>query len=381
MSDAAVAVGRVVVLCPLSFESAAVRLAVRGVMGRLGLSNLVVERGGRMGGRMGGRGGVSGVRGGIGVEGGMGVAGGGGGVEVLTVGPGGDAVARAVRGLGEGEGGGGEFTVLLSGVCGGLDPLLASLAVWAEEVVDERGGRFSPDVVGSWSWRDVLAVVDGDDSDAEVAVDADGDSAQGGDGFFFEGTPASSMVRILGVESVISDPAHKRVLFGRFGASVCDTESHAFASACFERSRVRPTRWGVLRGVSDGADDVLPACVSGWVDERGRTRVGRVLRDVLFRRVSVGELTSLGSRSKRALSAVNDELAMWLLQEMVLRGAVSKDRAGEVVAMCGGNASLLWCDPGGFASDHGFGDGGGGGGVGGDGGDGGGGGGGGGGGD
>ena len=46
MSDSAVGVGRVVVLCPLSFESAAVRL-VRGVMGRLGLSKLVVERGGR----------------------------------------------------------------------------------------------------------------------------------------------------------------------------------------------------------------------------------------------------------------------------------------------------------------------------------------------
>ena len=274
--------------------------------------------------------------------------------------------------------------MLLAGVCGGLDPLLASLAVWADEVVNERGGSFSPDVVGCWAWRDVMAVVDGVDAEVVVAADADADTGSSnghghghghvGDGCFFEGTPATSMVRVLGVDSVISDPAHKRVLFGRFGASVCDTESHAFAAACRERSRVWPTRWGVLRGVSDGADDVLPACVSGWVDERGRTRVGRVLRDVLLRRVSVGELTSLGSRSKRALSAVNDELAMWLLQEMVLRGAVSKDRAGELVAMCGGNASLLWCDPGGLASDHGFdggvgGDGGGGDGGGGGGGD------------
>jgi len=318
--------GRLVIVCPLLFESAAVGRGVRAVLGRLGVSGGGSDRGGG------------------------GVGGWGGWVEVLTVGPGGVAAELAVRGLGTS----GEITVLLVGVGGGLDPLMDHLAGWADEVVGLGGERFEPSVIGCEDWRDVLGASVEDAGEDDVL------------GVLLEHTPAALTVRVLGVDSVISSPAHKHELFVRTGAAVCDTESCAFAVACEARSKFAPTRWGVLRGVSDGAGDVLPACVVDWIDARGRTRVLKVLGDVVRRRVKIGELSALCSRSNRALSMVNDQLAAWLVQECVVRGVVGRDRAADVLASCAGGVSGLWGDAGGVGgdggSDGGGGDGGGGGG-------------------
>lgn len=85
-------------------------------------------------------------------------------------------------------------------------------------------------------------------------------------------TPAT----VVGVDRLVPTPADKRALHAVTGAHVVDMESHAFAEAASGLG----VRWGVVRGVSDGVDHLLPACTLNWISPDGRSRPGRFVRDM-----------------------------------------------------------------------------------------------------
>lgn len=177
---------------------------------------------------------------------------------VVTTGPGAEAVAREVRKAH--EDGRADAWFVLAGVAGGLrDGLMGAPGIG--RVVDAAGTQWRPDI-------------------------------------------AAGPCTIVGVDAIAATPAAKRGLRERTGADLVDTESHGFARACAELG----VHWGVVRGVSDGPGDALPPEVVGWVDQRGRTRGGRVVMDVLRRPRLVRELPALGKRSGAAMAAVGAAL-------------------------------------------------------------------------
>ncbi len=110
--------------------------------------------------------------------------------------------------------------------------------------------------------------------------------------------------------STLTTPAAKRAWADRSGADLVDLESAAFA-------RIAVTNgwdWGIVRGVSDGPDTTLPGEIDSWVDGRGRSRPGRVLRAVLGGRVGVGRLARVRADGIAAMSA-----AAVVLQRMLGR--------------------------------------------------------------
>jgi nucleoside phosphorylase len=112
-------------------------------------------------------------------------------------------------------------------------------------------------------------------------------------------------VTIVSVAAPITDAAGKRAERARSGAAVVDLEAAAFA----REAEARGWRWTVVRGVSDGADDALPAGVDRWTDADGRTRPARVAAAILRRPALLPGVARLGGRSRRAMAAVAEALA------------------------------------------------------------------------
>jgi len=99
--------------------------------------------------------------------------------------------------------------------------------------------------------------------------------------------------------STLTTPAAKRAWAERSGADLVDLESAAFA-------RIAETwgwKWGIVRGIGDGPDATLPGEIGTWVDGRGRSRPGRVLRAVMGGRVGVGQLARLRADGIAAMTA------------------------------------------------------------------------------
>ena len=205
-------------------------------------------------------------------------------VEVRCTGPGGAAVGRAVAALPRER----VRCVLLAGVAGGLAEVGERVPAIGR-VVDVAGG----------SWR----------------------CSVGGGG-----------CTIIGVDEVAHGVEEKRALRERTGAELVDTESHAFAAACAARG----WRWGVVRGVSDRWDEALPREVGGWVDARGRTRIGRVAADVLRRPRLIGDLVRLGRRSGDAMRAVGERVVEVIKSQMAKDQRASVGEGGELGALVGG---------------------------------------------
>lgn len=103
--------------------------------------------------------------------------------------------------------------------------------------------------------------------------------------------------RIVEHASVVGTPEEKARLAAATHAHLVDLESHAFAS-CAESAGLR---WGVVRGVSDGAHETLPAELAGFVDARGETRVARVVAALVRRPSLVPALMRIGRTSRLAL--------------------------------------------------------------------------------
>lgn len=106
---------------------------------------------------------------------------------------------------------------------------------------------------------------------------------------------------LAGVAAPLLTPQAKHALRERTGADLVDTESHVFASICADRA----VQWAIIRGVSDGPDDALPRRVSEWVDERGRSRPGRVALDLLRRPLLIPRVHRLGRSTGAALRAAS----------------------------------------------------------------------------
>ncbi len=148
--------------------------------------------------------------------------------------------------------------VLLAGVCGGLlhGPEVPVLS----RIVDEHGR--------SWSG--------------------------------FAGAAANGGATLVGVDRIVDTPLAKARLAEASGASIVDMESHAFAAQCEELG----LRWGVVRGVSDTPDEMLPAEILNWITPAGDTRTGRAVIDMLRRPTHIPHIMRFARRSGRVLPAV-----------------------------------------------------------------------------
>ena len=103
---------------------------------------------------------------------------------------------------------------------------------------------------------------------------------------------------LVTTEQVVTTPDLKANLAKRTGADLVDQESAALAAIAQQRG----WNWQIVRGVSDGADDLLPAEIDQWVDEHGRTRHGSVIRALLRRPGLIGHLMRLRQNSHAAMA-------------------------------------------------------------------------------
>ena len=104
---------------------------------------------------------------------------------------------------------------------------------------------------------------------------------------------------VVSVGQPVTTPAAKRALAQKTGAHLVDMESVAFAEAATQAK----VRWAIVRGVSDGIDDELPAMSRDLVDERGRARALRIAAGVLRQPSLARDLHRLGRVSGAAMRA------------------------------------------------------------------------------
>jgi hypothetical protein len=111
---------------------------------------------------------------------------------------------------------------------------------------------------------------------------------------------------ILATSAPVYSLSEKAAWRERSGAVAVDTESHGFAAACCAAATAGWTgSWSIVRAVSDGPDEVLPARTARWVTAQGRTRVGRLVLDLLRRPRLLPSVVRLGRRGKAALKSVS----------------------------------------------------------------------------
>lgn len=155
-------------------------------------------------------------------------------------------------------------SIVLAGLAGGLNPAIRPGSAFViSRVVDLNGQSWAP----TWNVAE--------------AVDSD------------------EMIVASTVAALVS-PQEKAEVLQQTGADLVDLESAAFA----ERAIVAGCRWAIVRGVSDDAGTALPAGIDGWVDDRGRTRLGRVALGLARRPWLCGDLMRLQKHSQAALAAV-----------------------------------------------------------------------------
>jgi len=179
---------------------------------------------------------------------------------VVVSGPGAARCAEAVRSTR-----GGAEAVILFGVAGGLAPGARSPAV--SRVIDLEGGVWTPTLVG-------------------------------------EGAGAT----VVGVDAPACTPAEKARLRSASGADLVDMESHGFARAAADAG----LRWGVVRGIGDGADEALPREVMSSAGTRGATRAGRVAADLARDPRRLAGAVALARGSRRALRSASGQLERML---------------------------------------------------------------------
>lgn len=112
-------------------------------------------------------------------------------------------------------------------------------------------------------------------------------------------------VTLIGTGALVSSTDTKRRLAERYAADLVDLESTAFAEAATQLG----WNWGIVRGISDGASDALPADSGDWVDGRGRTRLLRVVGRVAREPSLIPRLKTLRSNGVNAMRAVSAVLA------------------------------------------------------------------------
>ncbi len=104
---------------------------------------------------------------------------------------------------------------------------------------------------------------------------------------------------VTSVPATVTSLAAKRALAQDTGTDLVDRESAAFAHAAIKRK----WRWTIVRGISDGPDTALPRDIDAWVDQRGRTRIGMVLKSLARRPGILPSLVTLWADSTAAMVA------------------------------------------------------------------------------
>jgi adenosylhomocysteine nucleosidase len=190
-----------------------------------------------------------------------------------AVAAGGDAVrteAAIQRLVGEG------VTGLVSfGICGGLDPALASGSVILPRGIrSEAGDRHLVDQI----WHAALA------------------------GALQSGGLATATGDLLGGIAIVDTPVRKAALFRQSGAIAVDLESHLVAKA----ARAAGVPFVVLRVVADASGRGLPPAVMLGLDAAGRPAFSRVLASIARRPGQVPALLQVAADTRRALRVLSD---------------------------------------------------------------------------
>ena len=116
---------------------------------------------------------------------------------------------------------------------------------------------------------------------------------------------ASKRASVCSSGVIVRSPAERRTLAERTGCDLVDQESAAFAEA----GERYGWRWGIVRGVSDGVGDRLPSGIEAWVDDRGRSRPGRIALDLIRRPSGIPMTGRLSRASRQAMASVAARLA------------------------------------------------------------------------
>ena len=226
----------------------------------------------------------------------------------VGVGPGADFSGAWTESLAAGD------TVILAGVAGALAPTCASgTARWARVVIDSEGRRWTPPVQGSG----LLA-----------------------------GEPGP--VALAGVDGVIGTPRGKRNHHERTGASMVDCESASFARA----ASVRGWRWGIVRGISDGVGDIVPAWMPQLLRRDGSVDAGAIAAALLANPLRAADMIRSGRSASRAMQAACALLLRFArepdetrgAQRVLLFGGTFDPPHQRHVSMASAAATLLDCD-------------------------------------
>jgi hypothetical protein len=127
----------------------------------------------------------------------------------------------------------------------------------------------------------------------------------------------SDPATIVGMDEPVLHRARKRQMGTAYGASMVDMESHAFAEACTQTG----LRWAVVKGICDGPDVDLPAGVTEWVNEAGKTRLWGVLLAAILNPGVVPAAIALARRARPALKAASARLIELINTEAAMSGA------------------------------------------------------------
>ena len=196
---------------------------------------------------------------------------------VAIVAGGGEARARMLVAQAIAEGAGG---LLSFGICGGLDPALASgTLVLPGRVRDDGGNAYAVDA----SRRDRLA----------AALAAAGLSFADGD--------------LLGAAAIVATPERKAALWRDTGARAIDLESHLVARA----ASAAGLPFIVLRAIADPAGSGLPPAALVGLDAEGRTALGPVLRSLAQASGQFPRLVGLAFETRRALRSLARAAQAW----------------------------------------------------------------------
>lgn len=106
-------------------------------------------------------------------------------------------------------------------------------------------------------------------------------------------------VTVLALDEPVDTVDRKGALARAYAAALVDCESHAFA----QEAVALKLRWAVVRGVSDGPKESLPAGVSEWVDAKGRARLLRFLGHCILEPSAFFAALRLRKRSRKAMKA------------------------------------------------------------------------------
>ncbi len=120
-----------------------------------------------------------------------------------------------------------------------------------------------------------------------------------------------AMCDILTTRRILRLPEERRSAHETTGAAMVDTESAALAAWAVQTHH---KSWGVVRGISDDVETVLPDGIDHWVGQRGRVRPWRIGYDLLRQPRSIATMRRLGDSSKLAMQGVVDMLEKLLCE-------------------------------------------------------------------